>query len=44
VIEVAKAREIVGEPIVVAIAGGDVDSAIDNANTAFGDFLLEDSE
>jgi multiple sugar transport system substrate-binding protein len=44
VIEVAKAREIVGEPIVVAIAGGDVDSAIDNANPAFGDFLLVDSE
>lgn len=44
VIEVAKAREIVGEPIVVAIAGGDVDAAIDAADKAFGDFLLEDAE
>ncbi|GEK87133.1 ABC transporter substrate-binding protein [Microbacterium aerolatum] len=44
VIDVAKAREIVGDPIVVAIAGGDVDAAIDEANAAFDEFLLEDSE
>ncbi|WP_194421939.1 ABC transporter substrate-binding protein [Microbacterium abyssi] len=44
VIDVAKAREIVGDPIVVAIAGGDVDAAVDEANAAFDEFLLEDSE
>lgn len=44
VIQVAQARELVGDPIVVAIAGGDVDAAVDAANTAFDEFLLEDSE
>lgn len=44
VIQVAQAREIVGDPIVVAIAGGDVDAAVDSAHTAFDAFLLEDAE
>lgn len=44
VIQVAKAREMVGEPIVEAIAGGDVDGAVDSANKKFDEFLLEDSE
>ena len=44
VIEVAKAREIVGEPIVVSIAGGDVDAAVDKANSVFDEFLIQDSE
>ena len=44
VIQVPQAREIVGEPIVEAIAGGDVDDAIDSANSKFEEFLLEDSE
>ena len=44
VVQVAQAREIVGEPIVAAIAGGDVDAAVDAADKAFGDFLVEDAE
>lgn len=44
VFQVPQAREIVGEPIVVAIAGGDVDEAVDGADTAFDEFLAEDSE
>ncbi|MDQ0642216.1 ABC transporter substrate-binding protein [Microbacterium murale] len=44
VIQVAEAREIVGEPIVAAIAGGDVDAAVESANKAFDEFLLEDAE
>ena len=44
VIQVAKAREIVGEPIVEAIAGGDVDAAVDKANSAFDEFLTQDEE
>lgn len=41
VIDVAKAREIVGDPIVVAIAGEDVTAAADKANEAF-QALLDD--
>src|SRR5690606_30249959 len=44
VFQVAEAREIVGDPIVVAIAGGDVDAAIDAADKAFGEFLVADAE
>lgn len=44
VFEVARAREIVGEPIVVAISGGNLDEAINSADEAFAAFLLEDSE
>jgi len=44
VIQVPLAREIVGEPIVEAIAGGDVDAAVDSADKKFEEFLLEDSE
>jgi multiple sugar transport system substrate-binding protein len=44
VIQVAEAREIVGEPIVEAIAGGDVDAAAESSNKSFDEFLLEDSE
>jgi multiple sugar transport system substrate-binding protein len=42
VIAVAKAREVVGEPIVVAIAGGDLKESIDKANANFDAFLLDD--
>lgn len=44
VFQVAQAREIVGEPIVAAIAGNDVDQAVDSADTAFSEFLVEDAE
>lgn len=44
VISVAEAREIVGDPIVVAITGGDVSGAIDKANTSFDAFLKEDGK
>jgi len=44
VIQVAQAREIVGEPIVTAIAGGDVDATVDAADKAFDEFLAEDAE
>lgn len=44
VIQVAQAREIVGGPIVESIAGGDVDAAVDKANSAFDEFLLQDEE
>ncbi|WP_415274593.1 ABC transporter substrate-binding protein [Aquiluna sp. Uisw_065] len=44
VFEVARAREIVGEPIVIAISGGDLDAAIDDANQTFDDFLLTDTK
>ena len=44
VIQVAQAREIVGDPIVTAIAGGDVDAAVDTAAKAFDEFLAEDAE
>ena len=41
-IAVAKAREIVGEPIVTAITGGDSAGAAATANTAFQKFLDTD--
>lgn len=41
VIKVPEAREIVGDPIVVAITGGDSDAAADAANKAF-QALLDD--
>ncbi|WP_298865326.1 sugar ABC transporter substrate-binding protein [uncultured Microbacterium sp.] len=44
VFQVAQAREIVGDPIVVAIAGGDVSAAVDAADKSFGEFLKTDSE
>lgn len=44
VFQVAQAREIVGEPIVAAIAGGDVDEAVDASDKAFSEFLVEDAE
>jgi multiple sugar transport system substrate-binding protein len=43
VISVPEAREIVGKPIVVAITGGDVDAAIDEAQEQF-QALLDDEE
>ena len=42
VIKVPEARQIVGDPIVVAITGGNSDEAADKANAAFQDLL--DSE
>jgi len=42
VFAVAKARELVGNPIVVAIAGGDLKAAIDNATADFDAFLKTD--
>jgi multiple sugar transport system substrate-binding protein len=42
VVTVGKAREIVGEPIVTAITGGDSAAAADKANTAFQEFLDSD--
>lgn len=44
VINVPKAREIVGDPIVISIAGGDVTAAIDAAEKTFNDFLVEDAK
>lgn len=44
VIQVAEAREIVGQPIVDAITGKDVDSSADAANVAFQAFLERDAE
>ncbi|WP_026851803.1 ABC transporter substrate-binding protein [Glaciibacter superstes] len=43
VIKVPEAREIVGDPIVVAITGGDSDAAADKANEAFQE-LLDDEK
>jgi multiple sugar transport system substrate-binding protein len=43
VISVAEAREIVGAPIVVAITGGDVDSAIEKAQSDFQAFLDDEN-
>lgn len=43
VVTVGKAREIVGEPIVTAITGGDSAAAADKANTAFQEFLDSDN-
>lgn len=42
VIQVAKARDIVGNPIVVAIQGGDVQAAVKDADSQFNDFLATD--
>ncbi|SDI47824.1 carbohydrate ABC transporter substrate-binding protein, CUT1 family [Arthrobacter subterraneus] len=39
VINVGEAREVVGEPIVVGITGGDVEDAAEKANEAFQKFL-----
>ncbi len=39
VIKVGEAREIVGDPIVVGITNGDVETAADSANEAFQQFL-----
>ncbi|MCU1637896.1 MAG: transporter substrate-binding protein [Microbacteriaceae bacterium] len=39
VISVAEVREIVGMPIVESITGGDVDAAIENAQSQFQEFL-----
>lgn len=44
VINVPKAREIVGDPIVISIAGGDVNAAIDAADKTFNDFLVDDAK
>lgn len=44
VLNVSRARDIVGEPIVTAIEGGDVDAAVDTADQAFDEFLAEESE
>ncbi len=42
VIKVGQARDIVGNPIVVAIQGGDVDAAVKDANQQFNAFLDQD--
>ncbi|MFC4223296.1 ABC transporter substrate-binding protein [Lysinibacter cavernae] len=42
VINVAEAREIVGNPIVVGITGGDTDAAADEANDKFQAFLEDE--
>jgi multiple sugar transport system substrate-binding protein len=39
VVNVGEARELVGDPIVVGITGGDVDAAAESANEAFQQFL-----
>lgn len=44
VIQVAEAREIVGQPIVDAITGQDVEASADSANEAFQAFLQDDAE
>lgn len=44
VIQVAEAREIVGQPIVDAITGQDVEASADSANEAFQAFLEDDAE
>lgn len=43
VVQVGRARDIVGEPIVTAIQGGDVQAAADKAQAAFEKFLKEDA-
>lgn len=43
VVSVAEAREIVGAPIVVAITGGDVEAAIEKAQTEFQAFLDDEN-
>ena len=42
VISVAEARELVGDPIVVAITGGDVDAAVATAQESYQSFLDSD--
>lgn len=44
VIKVPEAREIVGDPIVVAITGGDSDKAADEANKAFQALLDDEND
>lgn len=44
VFEVARAREIVGGPIVAAIAGTDLEAAIDSSNEEFNELLLIDGK
>lgn len=41
-INVAEARELVGDPIVVAITGGDVDAAVASAQESYQSFLESD--
>jgi multiple sugar transport system substrate-binding protein len=42
VIKVGPARDIVGDPVVVAIQGGDVEAAVRKAHEALNAFLLQD--
>ena len=42
VIQVGPARDIVGGPLVVAIQGGDVKAALEQADKEFNAFLLND--
>lgn len=42
VVKVAKAREIVGQPIVDAITGGDVQASVKKAQDAYATFLSEE--
>ncbi len=44
VVKVAQARDIVGNPIVVSIQGGDVAAAAADADKAFNAFLVEDAK
>lgn len=44
VFEVARAREVVGGPIVAAIAGTDLEAAIDSSNEEFNELLLIDGK
>jgi len=44
VISVAEAREIVGQPIVVSITGGDLDAAIADAQAKFQEFLDDENK
>ncbi|PFG44967.1 carbohydrate ABC transporter substrate-binding protein (CUT1 family) [Georgenia soli] len=44
VLNVSRARDIVGEPIVTAIEGGDVEAALDAADQAFSEFLADERE
>lgn len=44
VLNVSRARDIVGEPIVTGIEGGDIDAALDTADQAFTEFLVEENE
>ncbi|MHA7272897.1 ABC transporter substrate-binding protein [Arthrobacter sp. TMT4-20] len=44
VINVAEAREVVGDPIVIGITGGDVDAAADAASESFQAFLDDERE